>query len=119
MLMMAKREILPACMEWEDKLARDIEKLDAAGTNFGGVQKIQLAKTRRACERAVFRYRKAGSADTGNAGLGVVLRQVRVFPRQNKRHHGRPGRAAADSLETIVSRKVWPIPTYADILFYE
>lgn len=32
-------------MEWEDKLARDIEKLDAAGTNFGGVQKIQLAKT--------------------------------------------------------------------------
>ena len=28
-------------------------------------------------------------------------------------------RAAADSLETIVSRKVWPIPTYADILFYE
>ena len=45
MLMMAKREILPACMEWEDKLARDIEKLNAAGTNFGGVQKIQLAKT--------------------------------------------------------------------------
>ena len=28
-------------------------------------------------------------------------------------------RAAADSLETIVSRKVWPIPTYADILVYE
>ena len=27
-------------------------------------------------------------------------------------------RAVADHLETIVDKKEWPMPTYADILFY-
>ena len=34
---------------------------------------------------------------------------VRRFPSQRK---------AADSLETQVAKKVWPLPTYADMLFY-
>lgn len=118
MLMMAKREILPACMEWEDKLARDIEKLNAAGKSYGEVQKIQLAKTDAlVCE--LFSDIEKLETQTGEM-QGIASSYDRcVFFRDKIKDTMDSLRAAADSLETIVSRKVWPIPTYADILFYE
>ena len=118
MLMMAKREILPACMEWEDKLARDIEKLDAAGTNFGGVQKIQLAKTDALVNELFSDIEKLEAQIQEMQDLESSYDRC-VFFRDRIKDTMDALRAAADSLETIVSRKVWPIPTYADILFYE
>ena len=118
MLMMAKREILPACMEWEDKLARDIEKLNAAGTNFGGVQKIQLAKTDALVNELFSDIEKLEAQIQEMQDLESSYDRC-VFFRDRIKDTMDALRAAADSLETIVSRKVWPIPTYADILFYE
>ena len=118
MLMMAKREILPACMEWEDKLARDIEKLNAAGTNFGGVQKIQLAKTDALVNELFSDIEKLEAQIQEMQDLESSYDSC-VFFRDRIKDTMDALRAAADSLETIVSRKVWPIPTYADILFYE
>ena len=118
MLMMAKREILPAYMEWEDKLARDIEKLNAAGTNFGGVQKIQLAKTDALVNELFSDIEKLEAQIQEMQDLESSYDRC-VFFRDRIKDTMDALRAAADSLETIVSRKVWPIPTYADILCYE
>lgn len=118
MLMMAKREILPACMEWEDKLARDIEKLTVAGNDYGKVQKIQLAKTDKLVGDLFASIELLEKQTEEMSALESSYDRC-VFFRDKIKSTMESLRNAADTLETIVSRKVWPIPTYADILFYE
>ena len=114
-LNIAQRQILPVAIEYSGKLAKAIERISNAGTN-PGTQKKTLDKT---CElinelnNSIDELKKAAAAAIGidntakkaeNFRDSVILAMGKV-------------RKAADSLEMIVDAKMWPLPTYAEMLF--
>ncbi len=115
MLNMAKRQILPACVKYSSELGNAVGLVSSAGVE-AGPQKKMLEKV---CgliaamndnisdlEKAVAKAKKV--TDTTKRG-----REFRdgVVPKMKEL------RATADELETIVDAKLWPIPTYAEMLF--
>ena len=114
-LTMAKREILPAAITYTGELASIVSSILSTGVEPAG-QKALLVKANdlvtelsdaiASLEAAVD---KAKSADDSEA-MAVSYRDNVI-----------PGmaavRAAADALEAIVDDELWPLPTYADMLF--
>jgi len=117
MLDMARRQILPACCEYAGKLAaqgnakRSFCPGLACKTEAELVEKIagltdELSARIHLLEEAVAQVEK-GENGTAKARLS----RDRVFPAMAEL------RAAADQLEVLVDQKVWPFPTYSQLLF--
>jgi glutamine synthetase len=118
-LEMAKRQILPACINYATDLAGSITTITGAvpGADVSAQTELltnvstlvgSLSKKIGALEKAV------AEADSHNGDLfghAKFYRDV-VFPAMGD------VRTDADKLEDIVDAAVWPIPTYADLLFY-
>ncbi len=117
MLMMAKREILPAGLEWVNKLADDLHKVKNVGGNSVVVQKLfdEANATLTDLNNALNRLEESWN----NTEKKVTLYDKCIHFRDVVSKDMLDLRKAADNLETQVSRKIWPFPTYADILFYE
>ena len=116
MLLMAKTQILPACLTYKAEiveLVKTAKKLDLsaeAETEIAknldtSINKFYLLLTE--LENAIQKVEKDGSHKT----QAEQFRDI-VLPAMNSL------RSVADYLETIVSKKYWPVPTYSDILFY-
>ena len=116
MLLMAKTQILPACLTYKAEiveLVKTAKKLDLsaeAETEIAknldtSINKFYLLLTE--LENAIQKVEKDGSHKT----QAEQFRDI-VLPAMNSL------RSVADYLETIVSKKYWPFPTYSDILFY-
>lgn len=117
MLTMAKRQILPAAVEYTSVLAGAINSIKETGMAVDlGVMKSMLAdicatltsfkENTSALEKAVA---YAGEAD---GALETAIRyRDDVFTSMNKL------RADGDKLETLVDKKLWPLPTYGEMLF--
>jgi glutamine synthetase len=110
-LNMAKRQILPTAMAYSGSLANTVGSLKAAGvagkaqtkvlTDLCGViDELQVGIV--TLEKAVEKADKAQKA--------TVYRDT-VIPAMNA------VRVAADTLETMVDADMWPLPTYAEMLF--
>ncbi|MBN2316578.1 MAG: glutamine synthetase III [Sedimentisphaerales bacterium] len=115
MLNIAKRQILPACIEYSSVLGSAVGAVKSAGIKTPPQKKLledvcrlieQLNKNIADLEKTVAATRKVADA-TKNA------RKYRddVIPAMQTL------RATADALETIVDAELWPIPTYAEMLF--
>lgn len=115
MLAMARRQILPACIEYSSDLADTVASVSAAGvktvTHKALLEKVcglidSLSSAIAALEDAVV---QAGQVeDTG--------KQAQAY-RDTVCTAMSPVRAAADSLEAVVDADLWPLPTYAEMLF--
>lgn len=117
MLDMAKRQILPAVIEYSGAVASSISAVNA-------VSDVKLATQEKLLAQLTEGINKLGSAievlegaleNADHAGDSTLAhaeyyRDV-VFAAMKDL------RAVADELETIVSEEYWPIPTYADMLF--
>jgi glutamine synthetase len=117
MLMMAKREILPAGLEWINKLADDLNKVKSVGGNSTVIQKLfdEANATLINLDNALSKLEESWNDTSKKATLYDKCVHFRDVVNKDMASL----RKAADSLETQVSRKIWPFPTYADILFYE
>jgi len=115
MLNMAKRQILPACIEYSSVLGSAVGAVKSAGIKTPPQKKLlenvcrligQLTKNISDLEKTVAVVQKIADA-TKNA------RKYRddVIPAMQAL------RVTADELETIVDAELWPIPTYAEMLF--
>ena len=117
MLEMAKREILPACIEYSDTVFGALATKKASGLP------LNLAKEEAAAVRL---SNLINSLIEKTEALEVALDETvkeeeilllatsykdKVIPAMNEL------RGVADELETIVSREYWPFPTYSDLLF--
>mgnify|MGYP000843556902 CR=1 FL=1 len=114
-LNIAKRQILPACIQYTAELASSVNGMAAAGIT-PAVQKRELEKTNSLIEdlsSAIIALEKAvGKAKATEKVLAkakcyrddVVLAMLEV-------------RKAADTLEMIVDADLWPLPSYAEMLF--
>ena len=114
-LNIAKRQILPACIEFSTRLANAVSSLKAAGAT-GNAQSALLTKVcglidsmSSAIEGLEAAAAKAG--DEGDSDAQARSYRDDVIPAQNAL------RAIADELETIVDADLWPLPTYAEMLF--
>lgn len=115
MLNMVKRQILPVCVEYSSRLAKAVESITSAGAS-ADTQKAMLEKL---CDliSSLDESVKKLEKDTGNAGeVDDVSKQAEYY-REVVIESMSQVRRAADQLEVIVDAELWPLPTYAEMLF--
>ncbi|MDD5459483.1 MAG: glutamine synthetase III [Phycisphaerae bacterium] len=115
MLNMAKRQILPACMAYSGDLAQTIAALSTAGA-AAIAQKAMLEKTDTLIaslytnienlEKAVAKASSFGDIEKKAKSYSTDVVAAMLMVRQT-----------ADELESIVDAELWPLPTYAEMLF--
>lgn len=118
MIDMAKRQILPAVINYTSCLADSINSIKATGLNVDisahselltevSALCASLKKSISALEKAV---EDANSTYSDTFDQACAFRDS-VFAKMNEL------RSVADRLETLVDAKLWPFPTYGDLLF--
>ena len=115
MLMMARREILPAVLRFAGDTAEAASNLTRIGQ--AGKAALKLAETLDLdCDRLSEAVDALTSAMEGVPGEGDPLAAAR-YMRDTVEPRMRALRQAADDLEKITDRKAWPFPTYDELLF--
>jgi len=115
MLAMAKRQILPACVDYSSSLAAAVGAITAAGVD-AAVQKQMLTEVCALIGSLNSAVATLESAVDKAGDIEDPADQARAY-RDKVFAAMVPVRTAADSLETIVDAEVWPLPTYAEMLF--
>jgi glutamine synthetase len=118
MLDIAKRQILPASIKFAGELAASINKIKSATAKASTAAEEKLlvevsavvdsfSANIAALEKAV----EEAEATSGDALKHAEFYRDVVFTTMAK------VRVDADKLETLVDASIWPLPTYADMLF--
>jgi glutamine synthetase len=114
-LSMAKRQIMPSCIEYTSRLGNAVAAVNGAGVD--PIVQVSLLKRvnslitdlQNAIETLEAAKAKAGGV--GKAEKRAESCRDDVVPAMNA------VRAAADELEALVDADLWPLPTYAEMLF--
>ncbi len=116
MLYIARREILPALISFATDLANSVNAVEAAGVDAVAQTKLlqQINEASAAISDAIDALAEvnAVSAAEGNIGKKAVAYRDAVIPAMVEL------RAISDGIEPVVGADYWPLPTYADMLFY-
>ncbi len=114
-LMMAERQIFPACAKFAGEMGRTVKDIKASGVE--PVAELKLLKMVTARNARLFnaievlRAAIENTKHTTDALENALYERNVIIPAMND------VRAVADDLETIVDKKYWPFPTYDDLLF--
>jgi glutamine synthetase len=115
MLSMAKRQILPACCQYSARLGEAVAAVSDAGVSAETQTKMlkHLCDLIAALEGGIEALGKAVAKAGAVNGVEKHAESYRddVIPAMVAL------RSAADELETIVDAKLWPLPSYAEMLF--
>ena len=115
MLNMAKRQILPACCEFAGKLGQSVTAVSGAGVSAEPQKKLlkKVSDLIAAMETKIEALEKAVAKAAGMHGAEKHAQSYHddVLPAMAAL------RQTADELETLVEAKLWPLPTYAEMLF--
>jgi glutamine synthetase len=115
MLNIVKRQILPACVKYSSRLAGAVESISSAGVSTD-TQKAMLEKLCGLISSLDDGVKKL-EKDTGKAGeIAGVSKQAEYYKEVVIEAMSKV-RRAADQLEAIVDAELWPLPTYAEMLF--
>ena len=115
MIDMASKQIIPAVAKYSGSLARDINEIKQAGADASVEQEIlvEISKELKAMKKALDQLIK----DEKKAGTIAECKKRAFFYKDTVVPTMAKLRAPADRLEMLVDKKVWPFPTYADLLF--
>lgn len=115
MLDMAKKQILPTGIEFARLLCDSVNSKNSAGVSSELEKKLaeKVSSLNSSIYEAVNELdnKLIGAADAGNAEQTARYYRNEIFPSMQSL------RAVADELETITPEKMWPFPTYGDLLF--
>jgi len=115
MLNMAKRQILPACCEYSGRLGQAVAAVASAGVPVDTKKKLltRVCDLITTMEDRIEALEKAVAQAHETHGAEAHARSYRedVLPAMAAL------RQTADELETIVDAKLWPLPSYAEMLF--
>ena len=118
MLEMAKRQILPACIKFGTEIAASINQIKSCGIDCDISANTDLLKE---VTNLTSTLKKEIAELEKQLGIAQKLHddsyQQAVFYKDIVFTQMSNLRIVADSLECIVDSKLWPLPTYADILF--
>lgn len=112
---MAKCLYIPAVLPFIKELAESIEKLEKV-KGSAVVQKDLLAKVSKFLESAYKNVEKLEKELEKTRRIADGFEKAEAY-RDNICSQMSILRKDIDTLETIVPRKLWPVPTYADLLF--
>lgn len=114
-LQMAKRQIMPAAIEYSGMVANAVASIKAAGGTAKAQAKIltdvcalidELQVTTVTLETAIDKASGvANGVKQAEAYRDIVIPAMGAV------------RSAADGLETMVDAEIWPLPTYAEMMF--
>ncbi|MCU0857285.1 MAG: glutamine synthetase III [Pontiellaceae bacterium] len=99
-LTMAKTMIIPAVVTAQKELADAIKSISAAGGTVAGAK----ASLKTICAETEKMYKAVALLEKAQGSEKLIAAMVKV-------------RASADLLETMVPNDIWPMPTYAEMLF--
>jgi len=115
MLNIAKRQILPACVKYSGALGDAVASVSAAGAD-AQPQRELLDNVCGLIAAMNTNISKLEKAVAGTRKVADSTKQARLY-----RDDVVPAMAAlrqvADELETLVDADLWPLPTYAEMLF--
>lgn len=114
-LTIAKRQIMPACIEYCDRLANAVNSLKTAGVS-GKSQVALLNKVSGLIDAMSDGMDGLEAAGSKARDEGDCDKQARMF-RDEVIPAAVALRAVVDQLETLVDADLWPLPTYAEMLF--
>lgn len=112
---MVKKQFLPAVIEYATFLADSVSSFQAVPVP-SSVQEDLLKKLNNLLGSA---YKNLGRLETATAkaqGTADVVKAAETY-RDKVVTAMQALRADVDALETVVPRDMWPVPTYADLLF--
>jgi len=118
MLEMSKRQILPAVIKFATEIAYSINQIKSCGVDADLSANIELLKETTTLTSQLNKEISALEVKLNlaqepheNSYEQAVYYRNEIFTKMNDL------RFFADQLECIVDSKLWPFPTYADILF--
>ena len=115
MLNMAKRQILPACIEYSSLLGDSVCSVSDAGVD-AGTQKEMLEEVCSLIATMKKNISQLEKAATKAGNIADATKQARLY-RDEVIPAMEELREVADKLESVVAADLWPMPTYADMLF--
>ena len=116
MISMLQRQILPAVVKYQKLLAETMDELDDSGAKSSYVKKT----LKEVCDLSDELYKALGSLKSLTAGIEdseaeeeslIVEIRDKLLPAMDI------AREKADALEMLVDAELWPLPTYAEMLF--
>ena len=114
-LMMAERQIFPACAKFAGDIGRAVKDIRDAGMEPVAETRLLKFVTDRNVMLfdAINNLREAicGTKNSSSALENAQYERYIIIPAMAK------VREIADDLETLVGREYWPFPTYDDLLF--
>jgi glutamine synthetase len=115
MLNIAKRQIMPACVEYSGRLASSISIIADSGVACSSMQK----SLKKICGLI-------DDLDSGIDALEAAVSKAQTISKSNTQARSYRDavipamanvRQAADALEMLVDAELWPLPSYAEMLF--
>jgi glutamine synthetase len=115
-IQMVRRQYLPAAIEFATDLAGSISAIESAGTGSSRVQADMLGTVSKLIESA---YAKLGKLETATAKSHATADVTKRGEAYRDRVFSALGdlRTDIDALEGLVPTTLWPVPTYADLLY--
>ncbi len=114
-IQMTKTQFIPAIMAYASELANDVSALKEAGAD-SSVQKECLDTVSGLLKSASKKLSALEAATDKANGIGDVEKKAEAF-RDSVFTAQVALRADIDALEQIMPKGLWPVPTYADMLF--
>jgi glutamine synthetase len=113
MITMLRTQVLPAALRAQAELAQAVSTTVAAGVDCpdSKEQLRDLTAQVAGLRTCVQRLEQAVAHDRGSTRTRAAVSRDEIVPAMAA------ARAAADQLETIVPDDLWPLPTYAEMLF--
>lgn len=118
MIEMAKREILPAVINFATNLATSINEIKATGIEADVTAQTELLTEVSSLAAALKKNTAVleAAVEKASNAHGDTFEQASLFRFDVFEKMGIL-REVADKLETLVEKDVWPMPTYGDLLF--
>ena len=116
MLDMVNGEVIPACIEYQNELAKLLERKKACGKFDTSLEEHLLSSISKLCAallKKLSALEKVVSASKEGQEILVQANFYRdkVFPAMSELRH------IVDELETLVAKKYWTLPIYAELLY--
>ena len=113
-LSMLKKQIIPAAIDWSKEMADGI----AVKKSIGVEAPAETAKVQELTDMTSALMDLTAKLEAAVTGEPEELTARAMYAHETVIPAMEAARKVADALEMKVAKKVWPMPTYADMLFY-
>ncbi|HHV64063.1 MAG TPA: glutamine synthetase type III [Peptococcaceae bacterium] len=116
MIDLVKKEILPACISYQNELLQLLSSKKAFGQYNSWTEEYYLEKISKLSACALKKLNNLENIMLETKGNSDPLNLAKFY-RDNVFSTMSELRLVVDELETLVAKKYWPLPTYAEILY--